>query len=791
MTRLLLVNSVLHYQQLARTRPELLASHVAVTADMGVSALLEDQGRRYHELWDHLTDEELERHWDLAWQLSAEWHGLEPTDLECFGAYPLRASRVEMVTPLETALNTNRAFERLIQEVKPHEVVGTGIEAAVIRDGPPPVYRGTAAIAEAVVRWRCGESGVRFSVSEVPPPALKPRKPPPLNRQRVASAAPDEREAVGPECPLLMILDIGQNPRELFELESRLLPLRKFRVVRVSELLRSNYPLIPPLPPAVRDDLSRCLALSAEARRRYVGPYPFIFRNPHLEFQFAGIWSEIARSCEVAAFVDPLYRYIRPDALLMGVDCYTTEGLVRDIAARKGIAVGVLVHSGLGPIRSWRSLTSPADLVFCWGNIDGDNLVHYGTARDRLAMIGSLRFQDALPKLEGPPPPRRPKPLDLMTALGFRGLRPPERIVALLTTQTNMGLTCSSVVPREHRAVMRRIISWARSHREVGVLLKPHPTCDHLDWYRYLEPTLPPNVRYVESATLDEVLAVSDAAVLMNYGTTAALEAMVDTPVVFLREGYRRTPGQATALDGDAVLHAASVSELTAHLDALFTDPSFRAGCLARQRAFVAGAIREKDGKHPAVRLAEVFAAHLERRGGAAREQEALRPLWGTEPDEFAGRWRALFARVDPADQTGFLLATAVVAAAIARNPEELEGLMAIPTAALCRAGTAGAGRTVALAASMSAMIRSLNRRQWLEVLAWARRSLVRAPTATARSNLVRRVVGRAMVSHGIDDPQAIWTMIRALALPASPGGSAGSKKPDRAERSPAPSLGP
>jgi hypothetical protein len=767
--RFLLVNSIPHYLEIARSRGDLLATHTVVTADLGVAMLLEDEGRNFKELWDYLSDDELESHWEEAWKVSRGWHGIAATDLECFGAHPLLCSELEMVLPCETAINAAVAFDRFIKTERPSELVGAGQAVPIYRNGPPPVYQGTAAIAEAVARWQCDRHQVNFWVCDARPPELERVRPPSMFRQRIPTASHASMPPpASSDRPLLMLLDLLQNSRDLFALESELTRQGNFRVLRVSELRRSYYPIVPPLPESVEASLKKCAALSADARQRYRGGHPYIFANRHLEFQFNGVWEEIRRSCEAAAFMKPIFSLLRPDALLLGADCFTCEGFIRDIARNQGIAVGILLHSGLSITRGWRELCSPADRTFTWGEPDTQALTSVGADSKKMAAVGSLRYLD-LASAAGHPLSSKRQDKTLKKRFGFA---PEARVISLLTGPANLGLAMSLAHPRKHRDILRDIVRWARERPDVIILLKPHPGYDHLDCYRYLSKTFPANMRFAEGATLRDVLSISDAAFLLNQCTTAALEAMPEIPVAFVRHGYRATPALRTSLDGDVVFHATDLAELAAWNDRLSSDASLRERFLSRQRAFVIRASCDPSGKHPATRITEELEHVL---AAKAKTQRNGRDLESSESDVFAGLWHedvsavvplwgALFSSLTLEERPGFLLATAIVLSTVVSDPKRLRPLLSRFGEETARRAGHGDAQTFALSIGLSAMIRSLNRHRWPDVVRFAVQTFRCAPRVAARSQLLWRLVARALVMDGATDLRSLRHFTRSTA---------------------------
>jgi hypothetical protein len=771
MSRFLLIDSIPHYREIARAQSELLETHGIITADLGAAMLLEDEGRAFVELWDYLSDADIEENLRQAWSIHSKWHGLEQSALECFGAHPLKASAIEMLLPSEIAINASMAFSRFMKAERPSGIIGAGRQQAIIRNGPPPVYQGTAAIAEAVVCWHCVENRIDFTVRGVRPPKLKKARRAPLLQRKMPMAPEEPARSTATDLPLLMLLDLVQNPDELYALESELARQRHFRVVRVSEpRWRQHYPLAPRMPPSLEAAIRSCSAASARARQEYRGPHPYLFANRYLEYQFLEMWNEVRRSCQTAAFVEPILRFIRPDALLLGADCFTREGLIRDIAMYQGIVVGVLVHGGLAPRRGWQEVISPADVTFTWGEVDRKELVAAGADASRLSTIGSLRYHELCASDGGV---RRPTPAQEDGDGSLRsqlGLTAQSRIVSLLTGPINLGLGGSYADAKQHRSALREIVQWARENPATGVILKPHPNYDHHDCYGYMSERFPPNMRVVEGVALRDVVAITDVAVLLNYCTTAGLEAMAHVPLVFARQGYRNGASAITTLDGEIVLGANSVAELAGQVEKLASGVA-RQDALERQRVFLTRAICNPNGEHPASSIATALENFL--RNSSAHEpskptqqQAVLRNrLWREDAPDVVSDWGELVSTLSGERRTGFLLATAIVLSTISATPVELApALAAFTTALRQRAGGREVGAFV-LGSGLSAMMRAQNGRRWLDVVALAGDTLRRAPRRAATSPLFWLLAARAALSYGVTDVGSVRELVRSAAF--------------------------
>jgi hypothetical protein len=301
------------------------------------------------------------------------------------------------------------------------------------------------------------------------------------------------------------------------------------------------------------------------ARGSYSGPHSVIFANPYLDFQFHRIWNEMALAAQIGASADAILDALRPALIVLGHEAFTLERTLVALARRKGIPSAAMLHGGWHPIRGYRGLVGDADFIMVWGDEDLQRLESVGIERARLKAIGSLRYSSR--HLGNPAPPstaeRTAHQQVSRKALNLPVFRP---LITLLTASINKGPVAPLADPPLHRRTWQDILQLANRHPNWTFGIKPHPAYDHYDYYQLLCRHSPSNLVLLR-ADLDEALAASDVAVMVNYCTTAGLEAVLHgLPLLFLRTAVYRTEDMADALQDFPDLNVTSVSELEASL---------------------------------------------------------------------------------------------------------------------------------------------------------------------------------------------------------------------------------
>ena len=150
-------------------------------------------------------------------------------------------------------------------------------------------------------------------------------------------------------------------------------------------------------------------------------------------------------------------------------------------------------------------------------------------------------------------------------------------MILLLTAPTNISVAQPGAEPARHRQTWRELVVLAEGRPDLTFAIKPHPAYDFVEFYRYLCQAGPPNLVLLAPNSLGVALRACDVAVLVNYCSTVALEAMqAGVPVVFIRTAIYQTEMHKDPLEERGAVNVTSVAELEISVDRLLRDRAFR-----------------------------------------------------------------------------------------------------------------------------------------------------------------------------------------------------------------------
>lgn len=718
------------------------------TADLTAATVLESSGKPFIDLWEYLDEEVLERNWNLSFELSERWWG-EGQGVLHRGVSVSAAAAGEWRLVLEAALNARVVFEAALDALSPSSVaVFAEALTPVSRNGPPPLDAPMNSVAVSVLRWILERRGVPFRSLPLPPQAPRATK-----RRTSKSAAAFVSGVDGlnerPDVQTALLLDFGQNPVDIAELERSFRSRVGWRTARFSEFTRPGYPRWFAPDDASRAALERGWRDLQAQRGSWRGSYPEVFANPHLEFQFARIWQEMSLAIELGDAFDAVVDAVHPSVIVLGVDAFTIERVVIGRARARGIPTAVMVHGGLAAARGWRELVSRADSTLVWGDADVEMLTRFGASAKQLRTVGSLRYMPRWRELA------REERRERQSERARLGLPPAAPVVAVLTAATHCGFSTPVARPAAHRRALMGILELAARRTDLTFVLKPHPSYDHLDWYAELTRTAPANFIVRGDVGLTELLPAVDVAMVVNQCTTAALEAALhEVPVMFVSNAiYRLADWQRTSMSEHGALFIDAEQAIEESLDRMLSDAPFRAERLRDARQLLTRSLGPSDARPPDVRIAdhlvEIARPPEPDSGIAQRLLEKLRLQGG---ELAAPEWTELVRALPRDDATKFdaaVFGTVYVLASAARRPLQLRKGTRRLSSALSGAGHSSRVVTrVVLSVFLSAMIQATNQGDWPRVRRLFALLCLEVPRAAGSSALAWRLVAKAVAAE-------------------------------------------
>jgi len=753
---LLFLTDISQVPSIVRKSSQWLKRASLVTGDMTVAAELERLGIPFIDEWSFLKPEDIEDNWNKAHELADHWWDESIASTEYHGFSLAEAARQELVWPFEVCLNARTIYQRLLAAIPVKHIYGFFVApVAIYNTGPSPTFRAATSVAQAVLRWTAKQSGLTVSgLRSLRRLSTEGRQWGPRRSHEGGSPLIQQ----GRFChPVVLLLENGLESREPKVLEKGFAD-DGWAVVRVlatfDRLLDWSHN---------HNEISRKLQKAWNTlevlQANYAGPHPELFGNPYLNFQFKRIWDGMLMASQLGDLYSSLLDTIRPSLVVLGHDAFTLGRTLVRAARRKGIPTAALIHGGFAHSAGFRGLVGDADYLMVWGKEDMRWLTKYSVSRDRLRAVGSLRYdqQYRVALSEGVERNSEPSQKEARRALRL----PVEKSVILyLTASTNAGMAQPIANPAIHRATWRELVAFAARSPEFTFVIKPHPSYDHFEFYRHLRKHCPRNLVLLENADLETAILASNVAVMVNYATTAALEAtLLNIPVTFLQTAIYQAAGREDTLPEHAVIRTGSVTELESVIKRLLSDDQYRKEIAIRSLNALTEVLG--DNTTPALDriMLEFKAVALSSTGDPEHltdsEQDITGKLSATmrsllnanDKSGFTAKWESLVDSLNPESpqMLGRVLygLSFAIGSTASDGPElrrlvreSLQPLQPLP-ADQCNG--------VLLNAYLTAITKHADRNDWRQADSFARHALRHIPIHLIKSSLFRRLLVKSL----------------------------------------------
>ncbi len=543
--RLLTLSSRAQYRSLERSLANASKNVLISTRDLALAEELESNGSPFQDEWELLSPEEIRANRLEAQQLARSWWPDGADSARWRGISLAEMASQELAFPFEAALNATSIFSKLLPANFRVVSAFGGSPTPILRTAPP-VAVGSDSVACAILRFWTERQGLTFEDLGEPP---------------------DQRwvgDVVGPPIPhrpfgavegdrIALLLDNGLASSEVRRLQDLFARAEGWSVLRLSELSHRGMRMWGSnMNPRGWELLDRAWRDFKKQQLTYNGDRPELFANPHLDFQFLGLWREMRTAVAIGLVAESIFELVEPSLVVLGHDAFTVERTIVNLAHQHQIPTASLPHSGLAPTLCFDGLLGDSQHFLVWGSHDTHLFEGTGVERERLLGVGSLRYL--------------PAPAAVRSQTETSSSRPPRRRVVILSAATHLGLAQPVARASLHRRAWRDLLELARTHPEWSFDIKPHPSHDHFDLYDLLSEEMPPNMR-VAQGDLDLALDGCDSALLVNYCTSAALAAIIkgiaviDLDTAIYPGDWFRSPIE------ESMIRASSVDELEAILE--------------------------------------------------------------------------------------------------------------------------------------------------------------------------------------------------------------------------------
>lgn len=514
---------------------EHLAPNLYFTCDVEVGFYFDARGIKYINGWDLIDAADIERNWNLAHLLSENWLSEVVEFEEVLGFNPLTCAQQDLVYPFESALNAITIFNNLINkyEIKNFEGVCNKI-VPMLRTGPSPGFISSNSIAEAVFHHICLTKKINFSVQRIN-----------NNYQGKYSARnwsgklPQDKYISGQGCydHLVLVFRDGMPFEEYYKLVNAINSRAGWRAMTITrESLSDCYS------DENKDEQIYSIFRQAEQDWRAINvelieKYSEIFGNVYLEFQFEKIRQELIFSIIAGIRLIKIIETTGAESIIFGHAAFTFERLLCRVANHKRIDTTELLHGGAGLKLLFRGLVGESARIFVWNDIDRSLLNRYGISSNRTKIhtpfrnIGSAS-ENSKKNTKG-------------TIL--RGNR---KIITIITTAINCGLSAPLANASGHIAGINELIRLMKDHPELDFTIRPHPNYDYYNIYGWISELGYENLVHFSNLKTSEVIKESSLCIMFNYYSSAAIECFkLGVPVIFYDESVFKLPDWVPCYD--------------------------------------------------------------------------------------------------------------------------------------------------------------------------------------------------------------------------------------------------
>jgi hypothetical protein len=580
MVHLLFFTDISQFHYVQFNSPELFERMMPVTNNMVVAFELERLGIEFIDEWSFLKPDDIEKNRNLAHELSKIWWDEHLASTEYEGFALTDVAQQDLVYAFEASLNARTVYKRLFDTYSVSEISGYFLPlVAVVRTGPAPTSQAVTSVSQAILFYMAEQRGIAVDKLALPSPPSNDRKRKlsfgSITRRAnitIANSGAEVRKTV-------LIYESGMPVLEHESLCQALGNLSNVRIVSISQRalemptsIKNNYS-------DIRDRLEIFWKVFVDSLEYYRGDYPELFANKNLLFQFEGIKKEMEVATEYGNVFKSFLDMLKPEMVIFGHEAFTVERALVKLAQNKNIPTLGMVHGGLGCKSQYRGLVGDADSILVWSDVDIAGLMSFGIGQARLIKIGCIRYENkfvGFTKDNGIDyllPKRKAK-----NRLGVEQDKP---LIVLLTAEVNTGLAAPVADPRNHRVALMEFLSLVKSRPDLQFVIKAHPTYDYFQLYREMLHSQLPNLVFNEQLTLSDVLAASDICLMINYCTTAALEAMLcRIPVVYFNNAVYPLDDWRDMLSEKSVCRVSTIIDVELAVDNILTNQPVRQAIL-------------------------------------------------------------------------------------------------------------------------------------------------------------------------------------------------------------------
>jgi hypothetical protein len=591
---LLFFTDISQLQYVLDNKPQLLTEMMPITGDIVVAAELERLGYEFIDEWDFLIAEEIESNWKNAKIIAESWLKNIENQSEYEGFYLSDCLSKETIIVFEACLNAITVYKKIftaydIKKIKGFFLSPTG----VIRHGPAPTERSVRSLSQAILFWFAEKMCIPIVelISEYPLTTGLIRKK--ANKHLRTNFTESYIPKVAISNRIIVIPDLmskGEHSAVVEALKNvigcQVITLSDHYIEKILENsqkdINANIIL-----KRVRDNFNN-------SKTDYQYLYPEIFLNTYLKFQFDIIWNELATAITKGRLFATILDIIRPTIIFFGSEIFTIEQIFVKLAQKRKILTIGLIHGGLGNIFSYRDIIGSADYILTWNKRDIEILRKNGIAESRLISIGCIRYEYMFNEYLNKATEKSIKlKTKIKTTLELSKEKP---VILLISTAINTSFSIPVANPRKHRDALNQFLALTKRRRDLQFIIKPHPSFDYYELYKRMSNLNPSNLQFIEDIDLEDALKSSDICIMINYFTTACIEAMLlKVPVIYLNNAVYQLPDWAETIQGFLLNRVSTIQDLEIKIDVILNDTNYRNKTLLEADKIVRKVLNQTD----------------------------------------------------------------------------------------------------------------------------------------------------------------------------------------------------
>jgi hypothetical protein len=504
--KLLYLTDIRQLDYLLKENIELLKGSLILSGEIEIGFKLDQLNIDYLDEWKFLDEIEINENWNLAYKLSLDWW--ENLNFSETSNNYFKYTEQDCVWSFEAALNSFTVYSKVFNQYSFDEIYCFFEESiGVIRTGPIPVIKSVRTISNGILFWLAEKYNCKITRFNIDHNKYKRKK----NSGILKIGKLNEKKLKYNSVldPSVIVFVDGLSNSELKIIKEKLFSKYLTTIyLSESDLLNLN------------SNISTIIDKELYGSK-YNDIYPFLFCNKFLQFQFDTIFEEINLANKASLNFAELLLAYNPLFVFFGPESFTLSRSLVNQARDLGFKTFGFIHGGLGFRCSHRSMVGDVDKILVWNEFDENVLLRYGTCRNRIVKIGSLRFEEKISNFND---------IDKNNLI-FDNNNP---TILILTAAINAGFANPISNPIKHRLFYYDLINHAIANPNLNYLIKAHPSYDHYDLYRLIITHGPANIQYFEDLDLLSAISQSDIVVSVNYITSAIIDSFIlKKPVIY------------------------------------------------------------------------------------------------------------------------------------------------------------------------------------------------------------------------------------------------------------------